>query len=94
MIEHYRYSLADLDTLAWHTPPECQGQIILTSYAVDPERGLLLSREVDQSYPRSDARRVVYYAMGAENFDGLWDPWNGAPDFGPDPEWEGVTVTP
>lgn len=67
----------------WATPPECAGQIVEISYALDPDAEVVIVRRHD----RSD-RSTTYWAYGypdaAECHGGWWDPHNTRPDLGDD----------
>lgn len=68
--------------MMWITPPKCQGQIVVVSYAATPERAL------QRVYDQSD-RTTKYYAAEWEDVNGEWDGWDPA-NHEPSADWEPV----
>ncbi len=58
------------------TSPECQGQMMLVSYAIDSEQGVIIARSENQS-----TRATSYTAYSCPE-SVVWDPWNSAPELG------------
>lgn len=58
------------------TPPECQGQMVEYSYALDNDHDVIIERRCD----RSD-RSTSYCAYVCPDGDD-WSPWNGTPKLG------------
>ena len=71
-------------TTGWAVPPECAGQIVEESYALDAEAGVILVCREDQSFPSGHPERetITAYAYPEDDDDETWDPWNGAPTLG------------
>lgn len=63
------------ESLAYHTPPEDQGQTVEYSYAIDTELECIVERCID----RSD-KSVSYTAY--EYGEGEFQPWHSAPSLG------------
>jgi len=61
------------DALTWIVPPEYQGQIVTTSYAIDEDGQTFWERVFDVS-----DRTTHYRQIDPDDFD-EWEPWNQAP---------------
>lgn len=62
----------------FNTPPECGGQIVLVSYGLDADRDAIVVRKQDRS---NGLTSYTAYQL-PEEWDGEWEPWNGAPALG------------
>lgn len=67
------------------TPPENQGQIVETAYAVDADREQIVCR----SFDRSDCSES-YAVTTLGNLRGEFEPWNRRPCFHDDGLWEPI----
>lgn len=68
---------ARLASLEWHIAPEDQGQIVVVSYAADPEH----SRYLRHTFDASDRSEQYDEATGSDYEDlDEFEPWNGAAD--------------
>jgi len=59
------------------TPPECQGQMIVISYAIDADAEVIIECTCDRS-----TGSVSYVAYSYPDDLGSWAPQNGAPELG------------
>lgn len=65
-------------TTIFTTPPENQGQIVTVSYALAADDEAIIESIYDAS-DRTQGYRAYAYA---DDDDGDWAPWNGAPALG------------
>jgi hypothetical protein len=61
------------DSVVWHTPPACEGQIVLRQYASSDDPGVIYRRCWDQS----DGSKTYSKRFLAD--DEEFEPWNGEP---------------
>lgn len=82
-----RKSMVEVDSATiWHTPPSCQGQHVVTSYAMTPD--WLVSRTVDRC-DGSVVHRAARWTRGTEAWARSAGPWNSEP---PSTRWRQVRV--
>jgi hypothetical protein len=73
----------NFDHLNFITPPENQGQIVDSSFAIDAEREEIVNRTFDGSDGSES-----YAVTPITNLVGKFEPWNHRPKFADDGLWE------
>jgi hypothetical protein len=72
--------------LVWITPPECQGQMVVESYASGEEG--VYRRTVDRTLPPGHQDGTSYELAVWDDLLGPAEPWNRAPRAR---RWQGVS---
>ncbi len=72
--------MATYNPSTFHTPSECQGQMILVSYALDDELEVIVARSENWNTQTTSYTAYSYPVAGVEE----WSPWNSVPELGPE----------